>query len=124
VWNDTLAAEAKTWADHLVAIGELMHKPVSPEGENIAAEGPHTTPVPIAHMVGTWVDEKNRHQAVATGDWMAAGHYLQLTSRLAKGVGCGVASGGPQNWDLLVCRYSPPGWDTWVINQAKGPTSP
>jgi pathogenesis-related protein 1 len=133
VWSDTLAAEAKTWAEHLTQLvhstGE-MPNPVHSDaagrtyGENIwagGATGIYTTADKLQFMV----DEKNKHQAVATGDWKTAGHYLQMTSRLAKGVGCGTASSGPNraDWDFMVCRYSPPGWDNWVINQAKGPTS-
>ncbi|MFZ0511652.1 MAG: CAP domain-containing protein, partial [Candidatus Nitrosopolaris sp.] len=121
VWNDTLAAGAKTWADHLVATGKFEHKPVSPEGENIAAQGtpPAENQTQLAQMAESWAAEKNNHQGVASGNVATAGHYLQMTSRAAKGVGCGTASGGPQNWDVLVCRYSPPGWDSWVMNQTK-----
>ena len=102
-----------------------MHKPVSPEGENIRQrKGP-------GHDAGTnspYGGDLGRRKEQTSGRCNrrldGGGHYLAADLGLAKGVGCGVASGGPQNWDLLVCRYSPPGWEPWVINQAKGPMSP
>ena len=46
VWNDKLAADAKTYAEHLATTGKFDHPsaewvaahPMSPEGENLAAE--------------------------------------------------------------------------------------
>lgn len=119
MWNETLASEAKTWAEHLISTNKFEHKPVSPEGENLAASNTDRSPTKLAQMAEIWVNKKNNHQGVATGNVTAAGHYLQMTSRAAKVVGCATASGGSHNWDILDCRYSPPGWDSWVMNQTK-----
>ena len=49
VWSDKLAADAKPWAEHLAAMGKLVHDtehlPTLGEGENLASGG-HTTTGP------------------------------------------------------------------------------
>jgi uncharacterized protein YkwD len=116
VWSDKLAADAKPWAEHLAAIGKLVHDtehlPTLGEGENLASGG-HTTTVPIAQNMQGWIAEKNSYQGKpsATGT-NVTGHYTQMVWRNTKEVGCATASGGPNDWrgwDILVCRYSPPG---------------
>jgi uncharacterized protein YkwD len=122
-WNDELAAHAKVWAEYVAKVGKLVHcfmvqgctnqtGPPWPnsEGENIASEGHMYTlqGQPIAHGMQGWIAEK------------PIKHWLQMVSRTAKYVGCGTASGGPNDWrgwDILDCRYSPPGIDVTVGGQ-------
>jgi uncharacterized protein YkwD len=116
VWNNALAADAQTWAEHLATLGKIIHCSQVPgcdpknEGENIASGG-HTTTVPIAQNMQGWVAEKNVFQGLpsATGTDVV-GHYTQMIWKSTTDVGCGTASGGPndnQGWDILVCRYLP-----------------
>jgi uncharacterized protein YkwD len=109
-WNDTLAAGAKTWAEHLATTGKFEHSSYTDRqgaGENLAAGG-HTTTVPIAQNMQGWVAEKNSYQGLpsATGT-NVVGHYTQMVWRSTTTVGCGTATGGGR--DVLVCRYSPAG---------------
>ena len=73
VWNDTLAADAKTYAEHLATTGKSDHPsaewvaahPMSPEGENIAARyGPPST-VSMAQEMQGWIAEKNVFQGAS-----------------------------------------------------------
>jgi uncharacterized protein YkwD len=36
VWSDKLAADAKTWAEHVATINKMVHSTGQPYGENIA----------------------------------------------------------------------------------------
>ena len=64
-------------------------------------------------MVALWVAEKryftNRPMPdiSRTGRWQDVGHYSSDRVAQTTRVGCGLATGGGQ--DYLVCRYSPPG---------------
>jgi uncharacterized protein YkwD len=123
VWSDKLAADAKLYAEHLVATGEFDHPsdkwvaahPTGPEGENLAGNhrlppvsSPPPPPSSIARMEQGWIAEKNYYQGYpsATGD-TTTGHYTQMVWRDTTQVGCGYASAG--GYDVLSCRYSPPG---------------
>jgi hypothetical protein len=45
---------------------------------------------------------------VAAGDdWHVVGHYTQMIWRGTTRIGCALASS--RRWDVLVCRYGPPG---------------
>jgi uncharacterized protein YkwD len=130
VWSDSLAADAKTWLDTLVAENGgnteknvLRHDPVNTgltctrgaecQGENLAGAAEMATPNPppgpsVEQLVGTWVNEpKDPH---------ASNHYTQMVWKDTKEVGCATASirgMTSDNWHAvglyLVCRYSPPG---------------
>lgn len=41
------------------------------------------------------------------GGWQTVGHYTQMIWRGTTAIGCATASNG--TWDVLVCRYAPPG---------------
>jgi uncharacterized protein YkwD len=116
VWSDTLAADAQAWAEVLAKQGQIVHCAQVPgcdpknQGENLASGG-HTTTVPIAQNMQGWVAEKNVFQGLpsATGT-QVVGHYTQMIWKSTTEVGCGTASGGPDDyrgWDILVCRYLP-----------------
>jgi Cysteine-rich secretory protein family len=117
VWNDTLAADARTYAQYLVQTGKFEHPsaewvaahPMSPESENLAGRhGSFPPTVPIAQEMQGWIAEKNVFQGLpsATGD-NTVGHYTQMIWKSTTQVGCATATAN--NYDVLVCRYTPPG---------------
>jgi pathogenesis-related protein 1 len=115
-----LAADAKLYAEHLVATGEFAHPsadwvaahPTGHEGENLAGNrhspSSPSSPSSMARMQQGWIAEKNSYQGKpsATGG-TTTGHYAQMVWRTTTAVGCGIASAG--GYDVLSCRYSPPG---------------
>jgi hypothetical protein len=135
VWSDELAAGAKSWADHVATINQMVHSTGDQrpgQGENIAGwthgcglsfSGPLGTQpnFPLDYtkgvcpgdtlrtMVESWVNEKtNWHGGVLTQEnWYPTGHYTQVVWRDTKQIGCGIATGS--DTDYLVCRYNPGG---------------
>jgi hypothetical protein len=112
VWSDKLAASAQVWADHLAnKVHAMVHSGATGSGENIAAgTAGHTS---LTNLVSLWGAEKQHFVDASsphvsrTGDWKAVGHYTQIVWRKTKEVGCGLATGGGQ--DYLVCQYHPRG---------------
>jgi pathogenesis-related protein 1 len=130
VWSNSLAADAKTWLDKLVAesagnvmTGGLRHDPVNTgltctlgpacQGENLAfaargaSAGPPVAPS-VAQLVGGWVAESHNPHAL--------NHYTQMVWHSTTHVGCataekrGMTSNGFHAVGVyLNCRYSPPG---------------
>jgi pathogenesis-related protein 1 len=135
VWSDKLAADAKSWAEHLVKLNEgklldeltsqdLVHSTGTGQGENLhnswwTGSGEPST----AEMVQGWVDEKKNWNGGTYPSGCASGkvcgHYTQMVWKDTKDVGCATASasgsvsakygGGAGHVVYLVCRYSPPG---------------
>jgi hypothetical protein len=107
VWSDELAAGAKTWADHVAALGTSVHSTTQGYGENIAWRGIGGDT--LTPMVESWVNEKNGY-TVAPFQWdrdVTHAHYTAMVWGTTTEVGCGMATGSVN--DFLVCRYSPPG---------------
>ncbi|HPS58737.1 MAG TPA: CAP family protein [Spirochaetota bacterium] len=115
-WSETLAAHAQKWADHLASLGgrSLTHSPSSErgnEGENLwmGTSGYYS----LTQMVDGWGGEKKYFvygtfpNVSRTGNWADVGHYTQVVWKNTKEVGCGKSTAG--GYDILVCRYSPPG---------------
>ncbi len=130
VWSNSLAADAKTWLDKLVAesggsveSGNLHHDPVNTgltctlgpacQGENLAfasraaTGGPPVAPS-VEQLVGGWVAESHNPHA--------GNHYTQMVWKDTKEVGCATAEKRGMTSDgwhavgvYLVCRYSPAG---------------
>jgi uncharacterized protein YkwD len=125
-WSDSLAADAKNWADHLVTLNQgkpidkltqsdLVHSSVA--GENLAQGGVWGTgpvsPPSTNSLVQGWVNEKPWRGGPCAGD---CDHYTQMVWKNTKEVGCAIATSNEKasNGDsglvaYLVCRYSPPG---------------
>jgi hypothetical protein len=122
VWSDKLAADAKSWTDHLVTTGQIAHASYGErqgEGENIAWDyNDASGQKPDAPgMVGGWVNEKTGYH-VAPFLWdrdKAHGHYTQMVTWDVKAIGCAIAALGPPGQPfsgqvkghILLCRYSP-----------------
>jgi uncharacterized protein YkwD len=107
VWNDSLAASAQAWADHLAATDQFYHdpNPNSTWGENLGGVGPPNPNVPKAQMQEGFFNEMNNYTGQT--DAPTAGHYTQAVWSRTTSVGCATASNAA--WDFLVCRYYPPG---------------
>ena len=116
VWNETLAAGAKTWAEHLASTGEFAHSTCCGAfrdyGENIAGFYPDEG---MTKAQAGWIAEKNHYDGgplppdTPGSGPQAIGHYTQMVWRTTTSVGCGTASGGGHPFSILVCQYSPPG---------------
>jgi uncharacterized protein YkwD len=107
VWNDSLAASAQTWADHLAAEGRFYHDPDPNRtwGENVAARN-GVPNVPAAHLQEFFFSEMNNYHGQAEGTESAViGHYTQSVWNSTTSIGCATASSGGN--DFLVCRYNP-----------------
>ncbi len=116
-WSDTLAAGAQTWAENVLASGNMGHSTCcgafSDYGENIAWAGPPGSETP-AMLAQGWADEKINFVPGTSGD-SSTQHYTQMVWKASTEIGCGFASGpgGPGaqygGSDVLVCQYTPPG---------------
>ncbi len=116
VWSQILAKDAQKWADYLALRGgrSLMHSPDSErenQGENLwmGSAGHYS----LTQMVDRWGAEKKYFvygkfpYVSTTGRWTDVGHYTQVIWKDTKEVGCAKSTAG--GYDILVCRYSPPG---------------
>jgi pathogenesis-related protein 1 len=126
-WSDSLAADAKKWAEHLASLPpkpssssgwnqccggapDLVH---GSTGENLWAGGANY--YSTADMVKSWASEKsNYHGApLSNADFAPGvpmvGHYTQMVWKNTRDVGCATAIGNQGKFEFLVCRYSPPG---------------
>jgi uncharacterized protein YkwD len=110
VWSDTLAAGAKTWAEHLATTKDLfIHDPDNTLGENLAGFNPSKWVNAQGEGLQLWIEEKeNYHGERVTADNIESiGHYAQMVRETTKEVGCVTASGSGHPFSILVCRYNP-----------------
>ncbi len=131
-WSDTIAHDAKHYADILAASGEFEHDPDNvdgysngPYGENLYAisrsDDPEQT---LLDAVEAWGAEKAYYHYGVVGDpdtcdtGEQCGHYTQIIWKETRKVGCAIAQytrGDFQGGYVVVCKYAPPGN---VITQA------
>lgn len=113
-WDPVLASAAAVHAAHLARLGRLQHAPRHQrpgQGENlwIGSRGAY----PLHAMVATWTGERRHFRpgifpaTSRTGNWADSGHFTQIVWPTTNRFGCAMASSA--RWDVLVCRYSPPG---------------
>ncbi len=111
-WSPTLADQARTWAETLIAGRRFEHDGARGlVGENLwAGWGRRFSP---EEMVQAWSEEQAAYvhgvypHVRHPGDTRAVGHYTQMVWRNTTEVGCAVAE--QDDRQVLVCRYSPPG---------------
>jgi uncharacterized protein YkwD len=119
VWNDTLAAGAKAWAENLAATGKFEHSTCCGAfrdyGESIAGFDPSQGVSAPGNGLMLMVAEKNNYHGgpippdtPASGP-QSIGHYTQMVWRNTTSVGCGIGSGSKLPYSILVCRYYLPG---------------
>lgn len=114
-WDDSLAANARAWAQYLARTGKFEHSPDAPgaalEGENLWA-GTSDAFQPES-MVGLWLAEKRDFKPGTfpsnsrSNDVSKVSHYTQLIWGRTNAVGCALARGRDE--EFLVCRYTRPG---------------
>ncbi|MGH6888022.1 MAG: CAP domain-containing protein [Rhizomicrobium sp.] len=111
-WSDDLAASASAWAQHLANdVHALKHSGALAKGENLAMWSAGRAS--LTQLVDLWGAEKHYFVEASfpnvstTGNWRTVAHYTQMIWRNTTEVGCGLATGGGN--DYLVCQYSPQG---------------
>lgn len=113
-WNAALAAEAGAYAARIARLGRLQHSPKAErpgQGENLwmGSRGAYSP----GAMIAGWASERRHFRrgvfpaVSSTGNWRDVGHYTQMVWPRTTLLGCGMASSA--RWDVLVCRYAPPG---------------
>jgi pathogenesis-related protein 1 len=107
-WSDKLAAQAREWADTLLARNQFFHRPNSAFGENLfEITGASAS---AAQVVDAWAGEIRDYDYASNRCRSVCGHYTQIVWRDTREVGCATARGGRR--EVWVCNYDPPG--NWV----------
>lgn len=110
-WSDSLAQSSQKWAEQLAQLNQMKHSGTEGVGENLAMW--RSGGASLTMLVDLWGAEKQYFvradfPSVSTaGDWQKVGHYSQLVWKDTTDVGCGLATGGGN--DFLVCQYNPRG---------------
>jgi hypothetical protein len=127
-WNDNLAADAQTWAQHIASTGQFIHDPVH---TGLSCTGPCYGENLAGFITGVsepnggqsmWVNEKSNYSGgpynspyppgcTPLVDCKVVGHYTQMVWQHTREVGCATAppGAGGLHYSVLVCRYNPPG---------------
>jgi hypothetical protein len=114
VWDRELAESAAAYGPTLTQLGRPVH------AQRFGRNCPHENLLQSTRggrtpeqMVAYWVSEKRSYvpgifpNVSRTGQWSDVAHYTQVIWRSTTRVGCAVHS--DQNYDWLICRYTPPG---------------
>lgn len=95
-WRNTLAADAQTWADHLVTLQVIVELNAydpnqnSNTGDNIGVRGHKVmNPAPPDQMQQIWSREKSDYEGTFQP---GSGHNGQMVSPVTTEVGCATAS--------------------------------
>ncbi|KAI4596932.1 hypothetical protein KJ359_004842 [Pestalotiopsis sp. 9143b] len=114
VWDDSLAADAQTWANYLAKIDQLQHSTSAQrpnQGENLAwAWATNGIKYPLTQGAQGWMAEKSSYngEVIPQGNFAAYGHYTQCVWKST--VRIGMANATAANGGVYtVGRYSPPG---------------
>lgn len=107
-WDDALAVDAASWADHLARTRTFEHCsdagcPTGEQGENLwmGTRGAYR----LEHMLKGWSEEKTLLARMSSweDDYHAVGHYTQMVWHSTTRVGCAIGSN--RSDEFLVCRY-------------------
>lgn len=111
VWDNSIAAYAQSWANHLKKNNNcnMEHRSGSNNkkkyGENLAwAGGQEFSSLDPVQM---WYDEIKDYDYKNNSCSGVCGHYTQVVWKKSKRVGCGMARCGKS--EVWVCNYDPPG---------------
>ena len=114
-WNDSLAADARVYAQELARSGRFEHSPQPrgnpPQGENLWTGTRRA--YSYNEMVGHWVAEGRLYRPLpvpdssTSGQFGDVGHYTQIVWRATQEIGCAEAHNRTD--DYIVCRYLPAG---------------
>ena len=114
-WDPGLAAAAASYGPTLARLGRLQHSSHAErqgQRENLwmGTRGAFSP----EQMVGGWIAERAFYRpgrlfpyVSRTGNWADVAHYTQMVWKGTTRVGCAIHPS--QQWDYLICRYSPPG---------------
>ena len=115
VWSDSLAADARAYAEEMARTGRFEHSP-QPRGNPNQGENLWTgtrRAYAYSEMIGHWLAEGRYYRPLpvpdssATGQFGDVGHYTQIVWRPTRELGCAEASN--RRDDYIVCRYLPAG---------------
>jgi len=104
-WSDSLAAGAKTWAEHdektghfndVITIWDQMGQNSAGFFKGISAPGEGQS---------KWVDEKMNWNGSTCHPLKVCSHYLNMINSRYTEVGCGTAPPSGLQYSVLVCRY-------------------
>jgi hypothetical protein len=126
-WSNSLATDAQNWANYIVSLNLRLDicgdENLDPQGRQCP---PHQQGVgenlawgyntPVTTLAESWANEKRNYVPGTPIDRNLGfpnvyGHYTQMVWSSTTQIGCGIAQQtvGANNWDILVCRYSPQG---------------
>ncbi|XP_021776106.1 pathogenesis-related protein 1-like [Chenopodium quinoa] len=105
VWNETLAAFARSYAKERAVDCKLQHSNSPIYGENIAMSPGELSPT---EAVDLWAGEKPNYDYGSNNCKEMCGHYTQIVWKDTQSVGC--AKEKCQNGGTFItCNYYPPG---------------
>jgi hypothetical protein len=107
IWDETLAATAKEYANYLLKTNKFEHSKKYNVGENLWRGT--TNYFTLEKMIKDWGSEKQYFvnkpcpHFSTTGNFADVGHYTQIIWNTTEKVGCALVSNN--KIDVLVCHY-------------------